>query len=65
MKKSIRGISFVDKFKESCLYKELYLQHRTELFIAIRNEYLNIYYNNISIAKVSYTQGNMIRCEIN
>ena len=65
MKKSIRGISFVDKFKESCLYKELYLQHRNELFIAIRNEYLNIYYNNISIAKVSYTQGNMIRCEIN
>ena len=48
MKKSIRGISFVDKFKESCLYKELYLQHRNELFIAIRNEYLNIYYNPLA-----------------
>ena len=65
MKKSIRGISFVEIFKESCLYKDLYLQHRDELFIAVRNEYLNIYYNNISIAKVSYTQGSMIRCEIN
>lgn len=65
MKKSIRGINFVEKFKESCLYKDLYLQHRNELFIAIRNEYINIYYNNINIAKVSYTQGSMIRCEIN
>lgn len=64
MKKSIRGISFVEKFKESCLYKDLYLQHRDELFIAVRNEYLNIYYNNDNVAKVKYIQNGMIKCEI-
>ncbi|MBQ9656424.1 MAG: hypothetical protein IJV38_10460 [Prevotella sp.] len=61
----MRGISFTDKFKDSCLYKDLYLNHRDELFLAIRNNYLNIYYNCINIAKVSYTQKGQIRCEIN
>lgn len=61
----MRGISFAEKFKDSCLYKELYLSHRDELFLAIRSNYLNIYYNCISIAKVSYTQKGEIRCEIN
>lgn len=65
MKKSIRGINFAEKFKESVLYKDLYLKHRDELFLGIRNDYLNIYYNNISIAKVSYTQGGMLKCEMN
>lgn len=65
MSKSMRGINFAEKFKASCLYKELYLNHRDELFLAVRNDYLNIYYNNISIAKVSFTQSGQIRCEIN
>lgn len=61
----MRGITFVENFKKSCLYKDLYLNNRDELFIAIRNGYLNIYYNSISIAKVYYTQRGQIRCEIN
>ncbi|MBR6604355.1 MAG: hypothetical protein IKK92_00560, partial [Prevotella sp.] len=47
------------------MYKDLYLNNRDELFIAIRNGYLNIYYNSISIAKVYYTQRGQVRCEIN
>lgn len=61
----MRRVNFADKFKESCLYKELYLNHRDELFLGIRNGYLNIYYNNISIAKVSYSAKGQVRCEIN
>lgn len=64
-KKTIRGINFADRFKESCLYKELYLQHQDELFIGIRIGYLNIYYNNINIAEVSYLNNGEIRCKIN
>ena len=65
MNKSMRGVNFAEKFKASCLYRELYLNHRDELFLAVRNDYLNIYYNNVSIAKVSFTQSGQIRCEIN
>ena len=65
MSKNMRGINFAEKFKASCLYRELYLNHKDELFLAVRNDYLNIYYNNISIAKVSFTQSGQIRCEIN
>ena len=60
MSKNMRGINFAEKFKASCLYRELYLNHKDELFLAIRNDYLNIYYNNISIAKVSFTQSGQI-----
>ena len=61
----MRGVNFAEKFKASCLYRELYLNHRDELFLTVRNDYLNIYYNNVSIAKVSFTQSGQIRCEIN
>lgn len=64
-KKTIRGINFADRFKESCLYKELYLPHQDELFIGVRNGYLELYYNNITVAEVSFLKNGEIRCKIN
>ncbi|MDO9152971.1 MAG: hypothetical protein Q7U47_04570 [Paludibacter sp.] len=63
-KKITRGISkdFAKAFKQSELY-ELYGKHKDELFIGIRNNYMNLYYNCDSIAKITYTNGS-IRCEI-
>jgi hypothetical protein len=63
-RKITRGISknFADAFKESELYG-LYEKHRDELFLGVRNNYLNLYYNCDSIAKITYTNGS-IRCEI-
>ena len=64
--KITRGISkeFGEAFKKCELY-ELYKKHEDELFIGIRNNYLNLYYNCDSIAKVEY-KGNRkkIVCEI-
>ncbi len=59
-----RGISneFAKAFKNSDLYK-LYEEHQDELFIGVRNNYLNLYYNCDSIAKIKYTR-NTIWCEI-
>ena len=48
MKKKItRGISkdFAEAFKQSELYK-LYREHKAELFIGVRNNYLNLYYKS-------------------
>lgn len=56
MKKKItRGISkdFAEAFKQSELY-ELYGEHKDELFIGVRNNYLNLYYNCDSIAMIEY-----------
>lgn len=63
-KKITRGISkeFAEEFKKSDLYK-LYEAHKDELFIGVRNNYLNLYYNCDSIAKITYSR-NSIRCEI-
>jgi hypothetical protein len=63
-KKIIRGISkeFAEAFKQSQLYK-LYIEHKDELFIGVRNNYLNLYYNCDSIAKITYTNG-CLCCEI-
>lgn len=54
-KKITRGISenFADAFKKSQLY-QLYEKHKDELLIGIRNDYLNLYYNCDSIAKIEY-----------
>jgi hypothetical protein len=43
-KKITRGISkdFAEAFKKSELYK-LYGEHKDELFIGVRNNYLNLY----------------------
>ena len=63
-KKITRGISkdFAKAFKLSELY-ELYGKHKDELFIGVRNNYINLYYNCDSIAKIKYTNGS-ISCEI-
>jgi hypothetical protein len=64
MKKITRGIDkhFADAFKD-CELWHLYENHKDELFIGVRNNYLNLYYNCDSIAKIEY-KNNRIRCEI-
>lgn len=63
-KKITRGISeeFAEAFKKCGLY-ELYRQHDEELFIGVRNNYLNLYHNCGSIAKIEY-KNKTITCEI-
>ena len=66
MKKLTRGITkeFAEAFKQSKLY-ELYNEHKDELFIGVRNNYLNLYYNCDSIAKIKYKKRDKkIDCEI-
>jgi hypothetical protein len=61
-----RGISkdIAEAFKQSELYK-LYGEHKDELFIAVRSNYLNLYYNCDSIARIEYKKRNKkIDCEI-
>jgi hypothetical protein len=62
--KITRGITkdFAEAFKQSELYK-LYGKHKDELFIGVRNNYLNLYYNCDSIAKITFINGS-ICCEI-
>ena len=63
-KELTRGINkdFADAFKKSELF-ELYQKHKDELIIGVRNDYLNLYYNCDSIAKITYRKG-LICCEI-
>ena len=63
-KKILRGISkdFAEAFRECELYR-LYENHKDELLIGVRNNYLNLYYNCDSIAKIKYASGS-IYCEI-
>ena len=66
MKKLTRGITkeFAEAFKQSKLY-ELYNEHKDELFIGVRNDYLNLYYNCDSIAKITYLKKvKQISCDI-
>ncbi len=65
-KKITRGITkdFTEAFKQSELYK-LYAEHKDELIIGVRNNYLNLYYNCDSIAKIEYKKRiKKIVCEI-
>ena len=65
-RKNTRGIStkFAEAFKRCELYA-LYQEHKDELFIGVRNDYLNLYYNCDSIAKIEYKkQDEKIDCEI-
>jgi len=64
MKNITRGITeeFAKAFKKSELY-ELYEKHKDELIIGVRNNYLNLYYNCDSIAKIKYTH-QKLTCEI-
>jgi len=64
--KITRGITedFAEAFKKSELYK-LLGEHKDELFIGVRNDYLNLYYNCDSIAKIEYKKRDeKIDCEI-
>jgi hypothetical protein len=63
-KKLTRGIDkkFAEEFKKSKLFT-FYKDHKDELFIGVRNNYLNLYYNCDSIVKIEYKRGK-ISCEI-
>lgn len=63
-KKITRGIStsFADAFGK-CALSGLYEKHKDELFLGVRNNYLNLYYNCDSIAKIKYANGT-INCKI-
>lgn len=63
-KKIMRGISedVAEAFKKCELYR-LYEKHKDELYIGVRNNCLNLYYNCDSIAKITYTNGS-ICCDI-
>lgn len=65
-KKITRGINkkFAEAFKDKdCKLINLYQEYKGELIIGVRNNYLNLYYNCDSIAKVKYNQLE-ITCEI-
>lgn len=69
-KKITRGISkdFAEAFIECELYR-LYEKHNDELLIGVRNNYLNLYYNCDSLAKIEYKKprgdtNKSIVCEI-
>ena len=65
-RKITRGISteFAEAFKRCELYA-LYQEHKDELFIGVRNDYLNLYYNCDRIAKIKYKKRDKkIDCEI-
>lgn len=47
------SIELAEAFRQSELYK-LYREHEDELFIGVRNNYLNLYYNCDSIARIEY-----------
>jgi len=63
----LRGLDddeFADAFKKSELY-QLYEAHKDELFLGVRNNYLNLYYNCDSIARITYKkEEKSIVCEI-
>lgn len=69
-KRIMRGVAedFAEAFKKCELYS-LYENHKDELFIGVRNNYLNLYYNCDSIAKIEYKRSKgekrkRIVCEI-
>lgn len=55
----IRGINpkfindFIQEFKESGLY-DLYQSHKKDLFLGIRHNYINLYYNCASVCAIEY-----------
>ena len=66
-KEKLRGIDdeFAEAFKKTELYK-LYEAHKDELIIGICNNYINLYYNCDSIAKIIYNKKEKsIFCVIN
>jgi len=63
----LRGLDddeFAKAFMKSELH-QLYEDHKDELFLGVRNNYLNLYYNCDSIAEITYKKGKKsIVCEI-
>lgn len=53
---SFRGHSidkdFCENFKQTKFYTEVYMKHKDEIVIGIRDGYINLYYNCDSIAKI-------------
>lgn len=68
MAESVRGNGFSEKFwdnfKKSKFY-EVYKKHTDELFIGVRDGYINIYYNCASIAKIRGKRGTVGKAQIN
>ncbi|MDR0320626.1 MAG: hypothetical protein LBI28_03915 [Treponema sp.] len=60
-KKLTRGIDeeFAKAFKQSELFT-LYKKNKKELFLGVRNNYLNLYYNCDSVAKIDYKKEEII-----
>ena len=58
------GEDFCDNFKNSKFY-EMYKKHSDELFIGVRDGYINIYYNCASIAKIKGKRGTVGKAQIN
>lgn len=56
-KNSFRGgnitPAFIERFKSSDFYNKIYLKHKNEIIIGIRDGYINLYYNCDSIAKIT------------
>lgn len=44
---------FASKFKTSKFYTDIYCKHKDEIIVGIRSDYINLYYNCDSIAKIS------------
>ena len=64
---SIRGNGFADNFSDNFIkskFYEVYNKHADELFIGIRDGYLNIYYNCASIAKIRTKRGTVGKASI-
>lgn len=59
--KLMRGLDkkYLERFSNSKWY-EFYKKHERELFLGIRNNYVNIYYKGMSIAKIQGTFNNAI-----
>jgi hypothetical protein len=55
-KKTTRGINdeFVKAFIASGLYTKLFAANKKDLFLGIRNEYINLYYKAASVCNVRY-----------
>ena len=59
------GVDFCENFKKSKFY-EVYKRHTDELFIGVRDGYINIYYNCASIAKIRCGKRGIVKnAEIN
>ena len=54
-KDSFRNIDkkFAERIKDCAVFKEFYLKHKDSVIVGIRDNYINLYYNCDSIAKIN------------